>query len=92
MRTSTLKRTVKRLAARAGSAASCPACARRPPVTLREGQEALTCALCGRGLPVVLLRRDPNFYGNAERLRREGARQGQEERYTVAVPEPPHRC
>jgi hypothetical protein len=46
----------------------CSACAGRQPVMLRGEQEIPTCEVCNRVLPAVVLRRDSNFFGNADRL------------------------
>jgi hypothetical protein len=64
-----LTRTMKRLLDKAGGMGPCPACSGRPHVTVREGQEIPTCPVCNRALPVLLVVRDDNFYGNAEKLR-----------------------
>jgi hypothetical protein len=69
MRTLTLKRMVRRLEDLAGGAGPCPHCAGRPHVILRDEQPVPTCDFCGRDLPAVRVIRDPNFYGNADRLR-----------------------
>jgi hypothetical protein len=50
------------------SGGPCLACAGRPYVTLREGQEHPTCAVCKRPLPAVRIVKIDDFYGNAARL------------------------
>ena len=72
MPTAMLKRTVKRLAALAPNGGGCWACANRPHVCLREGQEIPTCPVCNSPLPAVRLIRDEDFYHNADRLREIG--------------------
>jgi hypothetical protein len=72
MRTLSLTRRMKRLEGLAGGAGPCPYCP-RSYVVLREGQEIPTCPVCNRGVPALLVIRDPNFYGNADRLRQCGA-------------------
>jgi hypothetical protein len=73
MRTVTLSRTVRHLAALAGSAGRpCPACTGRRRVVVREGQEIPACDFCGRPVPAIRVIHDENFFGNAERLRQLG--------------------
>jgi hypothetical protein len=77
MRTLTLKRTVSRLAALAGGSGPCPACSGQKHIVLRGDQPVPTCPVCGRDLPAVRIVRDPNFYGNADRLRQIADSQGE---------------
>jgi hypothetical protein len=67
---------MKRLLDKAGGAGPCSFCAGRRRVVIREGQEIPTCPVCNRAVPVVLVVRDDNFYGNAERLRQLGEDRG----------------
>jgi hypothetical protein len=50
------------------SAGSCPSCAGRPYITLRDDQPVPYCEVCRQPLPAVRIVRDPNFYGNRQRL------------------------
>jgi hypothetical protein len=70
MRTLALKRTVKRLAALAGSSGPCPACADwlRPVLLRGDAPEPPCCPACGRRPFVVRLIYDPDFFGNRRRL------------------------
>jgi hypothetical protein len=80
MRIAALKRTVKHLAALAGSTGPCPFCrvylVRDPNFYSSEERQGApddapeppSCPVCGRRPFVVRLVRDPNFYSNRERL------------------------
>jgi hypothetical protein len=73
MRTLTLKRMVRRLEGLSGGAGPCPYCAGRPHVVIRGDQPVPLYDVCGMAVPTVRIVRDPDFYGNIERLRQCGA-------------------
>ena len=62
---------VKRL--EANGSGPCPACAE--PVMVRGTSEVPRCPVCGRARLVIRLVHDPDFYGNAARLKELGANQ-----------------
>ena len=70
MSTALLSR-VRRLEANGGG--RCPACVK--PLMVRGTSEVPRCPVCGRARLVIRLVHDPDFYGNAARLKELGANQ-----------------